>query len=270
MPATVRRRPLTTRDRPRTGSRRRWLVVGSAATRGATWRGTSTPFAWRGPGRHPDLLGHGPLIVVLNHPSWWDPLVGLILSERFPGRTHYAPIEAAALARYPLLGPARASSGSTPGRRGAREFLRVGAGVLARSRERPVGDGAGRVRRPARAAAAAPGRRRTPRAHGSPGVCVVPAGPGVPVLGTSAPPRPWPTSASRSDSTTAPPAGWTERIARAAWRPPRTRWPARRSPASRMRSRSSSPAAPASAASTTSGGRARAALGRGRLSPRAR
>src|SRR4051794_4534271 len=42
----------------------------------------------------------GPAIVVLNHPSWWDPLIGLVLSDLWPGRRHYAPIDSAALARY--------------------------------------------------------------------------------------------------------------------------------------------------------------------------
>jgi 1-acyl-sn-glycerol-3-phosphate acyltransferase len=44
-----------------------------------------------------------PLVVVLNHPSWWDPLVGSVLAGRFPERVHYAPIDAAALARYSLF-----------------------------------------------------------------------------------------------------------------------------------------------------------------------
>ena len=31
----------------------------------------------------------GPLIVVLNHPSWWDPLVGLVLAELIPDRADF-------------------------------------------------------------------------------------------------------------------------------------------------------------------------------------
>ena len=26
-----------------------------------------------------------PLLVVLNHPSWWDPLIGIVLSRKKPG-----------------------------------------------------------------------------------------------------------------------------------------------------------------------------------------
>jgi diapolycopene oxygenase len=44
--------------------------------------------------------GPEPLLIVLNHPSWWDPLVCLVLSELFPNRKHFAPIDASALARY--------------------------------------------------------------------------------------------------------------------------------------------------------------------------
>jgi 1-acyl-sn-glycerol-3-phosphate acyltransferase len=43
-------------------------------------------------------------MVVVNHPSWWDPLLGLILTERMPGwRIHYAPIELLGLAQYRFL-----------------------------------------------------------------------------------------------------------------------------------------------------------------------
>jgi 1-acyl-sn-glycerol-3-phosphate acyltransferase len=81
-------------------------------------------------GQAPDVPGRGPLIVAMNHPSWWDPLLGLILSERFAGRTPYAPIAAAALERYPILGRLGLFA-IGPGLGGARGFLRVGLGVLA-------------------------------------------------------------------------------------------------------------------------------------------
>jgi 1-acyl-sn-glycerol-3-phosphate acyltransferase len=77
-----------------------------------------------------------PLVVYLNHPSWWDPLVGMALALRlYPRRRHYAPIEAAALARYRLFGRL-GFFGVEPGTpRGARRFLAVAQQVLA-------GDGA--------------------------------------------------------------------------------------------------------------------------------
>ena len=66
----------------------------------------------------------GPIIVVLNHPSWWDPLFGLVLSSLFPGRLHAAPIDSSALARYRFferLGFFGIERGTA---RGARQFLR--------------------------------------------------------------------------------------------------------------------------------------------------
>jgi 1-acyl-sn-glycerol-3-phosphate acyltransferase len=53
--------------------------------------------------RRPDLtaIRQRPLIVYLNHPSWWDPLVCLQLAtQHMPGRRHFAPIEADALERH--------------------------------------------------------------------------------------------------------------------------------------------------------------------------
>ncbi len=82
-----------------------------------------------GPPRDP---GPGPLIVLPNHPSWWDPLVCLVLAESFPARETYAPIEAAQLERYRLfrkLGFFGVERGSM---RGAAAFLRVSEAILRR------------------------------------------------------------------------------------------------------------------------------------------
>lgn len=46
-----------------------------------------------------------PLIVYGNHPGWWDPLTANYVCEScFPGRDFYAPIDAAALGQYRVLG----------------------------------------------------------------------------------------------------------------------------------------------------------------------
>ena len=61
----------------------------------------------------------GPLIVVANHPSWWDPLIGLVLTEFMPAwRIHYVPIDVNGLAQYPFLerlGFFGVETGTTPG-----------------------------------------------------------------------------------------------------------------------------------------------------------
>lgn len=48
-------------------------------------------------------LSDGPVIVAMNHPSWWDPMIGILLSQQMAGRVHVAPMEAQALERYPLF-----------------------------------------------------------------------------------------------------------------------------------------------------------------------
>lgn len=75
-----------------------------------------------------------PTVIYLNHPAWWDPLLCLFLASRlFPTSTHYAPMEAEALARYRLF-TRLGFFGITPGtRRGAVTFLRVSTAILRQS-----------------------------------------------------------------------------------------------------------------------------------------
>ncbi len=67
-----------------------------------------------------DQLAGYPLLVCVNHPSWWDPLIGLYLSQRFfKARRQYAPIAALGLAKYRFferLGFFRDRSGQPRGR----------------------------------------------------------------------------------------------------------------------------------------------------------
>lgn len=65
-----------------------------------------------------------PLMFVMNHPSWWDIIVALLLSDRFKSYRHFAPIETAMLSKYRFF--ARLGFfgvDSTP--RGAVQFLRT-------------------------------------------------------------------------------------------------------------------------------------------------
>lgn len=80
----------------------------------------------------PDLPRR-PLVVVLTHPSWWDPMIGLVLSESMPAwRVHYAPIEAHGLAQYRFLERVGffGIEAGTP--RGGLTFLRTSLAILAR------------------------------------------------------------------------------------------------------------------------------------------
>ncbi len=79
----------------------------------------------------PSSCNGRPLIVYLNHASWWDPLACLVVkNEFFPARTAFAPIDAAMLEKYRFfkrLGFFGVEQGS---RRGAAAFLREASAVL--------------------------------------------------------------------------------------------------------------------------------------------
>ena len=73
-----------------------------------------------------------PLVVCLNHPSWWDPLASILLS-RFLARKndHYAPIDTRGGARYGVLRKLGLFDVEQGTPRGATQFLRGAAAVLA-------------------------------------------------------------------------------------------------------------------------------------------
>ena len=75
--------------------------------------------------------GTRPLVIYFNHPSWWDPLVCLLLArELFPGRSSYGPIDAAMLERYGIF-KRLGFFGVDPSLRGTRTFLRITHDLLA-------------------------------------------------------------------------------------------------------------------------------------------
>ena len=45
-------------------------------------------------------LPDGPVIIAINHPSWWDPLVAMVLAGLMGPRRHVAPMDASALEQY--------------------------------------------------------------------------------------------------------------------------------------------------------------------------
>ena len=74
-----------------------------------------------------------PLIVCSNHPSWWDPMVGIFLAQHlWPDRTHYWPIDAPMLKKYRFFGKLGFFGVERDSRQGAAAFLRTGAAVLSR------------------------------------------------------------------------------------------------------------------------------------------
>ena len=79
----------------------------------------------------PDLPPHRPVIVYLNHPSWWDPAFLIVMAtSRFRDRPGYGPIDVAGLARYPFLGRLGLFGIDPNGLSGATAFLRTAGAIL--------------------------------------------------------------------------------------------------------------------------------------------
>lgn len=97
-----------------------------------TFRGSMRALRLPPWGLPPVLSPDAPVIVLANHPSWWDGIAFVVLARRlFPDRPMFVPMEAQALRRYPFMrriGVFGVEAGSA---RGAATFLRTAAGVLA-------------------------------------------------------------------------------------------------------------------------------------------
>ncbi len=72
-----------------------------------------------------------PLLVCLNHPSWWDPLTCILLSRFLArGLRHYAPMDELAFTRYDVLGKAGLFPVEQGTPRGAAQFLRAASHIF--------------------------------------------------------------------------------------------------------------------------------------------
>ena len=72
-----------------------------------------------------------PLIAYLNHASWWDPLVALTLAKTyFPERHLNAPIDAAALKKYPFMEKLGFFAVEQDSLHGAGQFLKTARAIL--------------------------------------------------------------------------------------------------------------------------------------------
>ncbi len=72
-----------------------------------------------------------PLVVYLNHPSWWDPLTAFVLSRHLIGeRSFYAPMDAESLKRYRILSHLGMFPVAMDSPRGAAQFMRGAQAVL--------------------------------------------------------------------------------------------------------------------------------------------
>jgi 1-acyl-sn-glycerol-3-phosphate acyltransferase len=74
----------------------------------------------------------GPIVSYLNHASWWDPMIAVILAGHFwPDRAHFAAIDADALEKYKFFRRLGFFGVEKNSARGAREFLRATEEILA-------------------------------------------------------------------------------------------------------------------------------------------
>jgi 1-acyl-sn-glycerol-3-phosphate acyltransferase len=74
-----------------------------------------------------------PLILFINHASWWDPLVGMLLGQAMlPEREHYAPMDETSLSHYGILRPMGFFPVDNASARGAAQLFRAGGEVLSR------------------------------------------------------------------------------------------------------------------------------------------
>src|SRR5687767_15818962 len=74
---------------------------------------------------------NGPVVVYLNHASWWDPLVCLLLANRFSAdRGNYAPIDSTALSQFRFFKKLGFFGVEKDSRRGVIQFLENSAAIL--------------------------------------------------------------------------------------------------------------------------------------------
>jgi 1-acyl-sn-glycerol-3-phosphate acyltransferase len=81
-------------------------------------------------GQFPSLPDY-PLLIYVNHPSWWDPLIAFWLADKLlPHSRHYAPIDERALEAYSVLGKLGLFWIELDSRRGSAKFLRMAERIL--------------------------------------------------------------------------------------------------------------------------------------------
>lgn len=82
-------------------------------------------------GEPPNTADPRPMLIYLNHPSWWDPMaVMLLISKYFLHRPGYGPIDEVGLAKYRFMEKLGFFGIDMDTRAGAAKFLRVGRAVL--------------------------------------------------------------------------------------------------------------------------------------------
>lgn len=76
--------------------------------------------------------GDAPIIIVLNHPAWWDPMICTVLSRRLEPREQYAAIDVVAVEKYGFFRWLGFFGVDTTSLRGAASFLRTATTLMSR------------------------------------------------------------------------------------------------------------------------------------------
>jgi len=79
-------------------------------------------------------LDGDPILIAMNHPSWWDPILCFILFSQFQGYRHFGAMETRALDRYRFLKRAGVFPVELESYRGTAEFLRTSTRILEHDR----------------------------------------------------------------------------------------------------------------------------------------
>lgn len=81
-------------------------------------------------------IGDRPIVIYQNHPSWWDPMISIVVADQvWPDRRHHAPIDEAMLEAYGIFRPLGFFGvDQADPRRGGVQFLRKGEAVASRDR----------------------------------------------------------------------------------------------------------------------------------------
>ena len=115
------------RQQPKSPSRRALIVAEYYLRRYVAKHFNGLRIALNGP---PPALD-GPTVFYSNHPSWWDPIVMLLLIRtQYPEWRFHGPIDKAAFERYPWLERVGLFGVEPETTAGARRFLEAGAGLL--------------------------------------------------------------------------------------------------------------------------------------------
>lgn len=73
-----------------------------------------------------------PIIIVMNHPAWWDVITAFILTSQLPEHRHYAPIDQEMFEKYRFFRKL-GLFGVEPTARGAAKFIRTAKAIFSQS-----------------------------------------------------------------------------------------------------------------------------------------